>query len=130
MHFHHEQTRLHSEHPGAEPGEQEPLLMSDVQQDSMPAPPPPYRPSAKDQPTLRHFIYLSAPTPKKHTLDVGEHQDVWFGTVPNEKMSLTVKRREKPQLMYTDEKQGGAKKVICTYIYIYTERQREAAPER
>ena len=56
-------TRLHSEHPGAEPGEQEPLLLSDVQQDTLPGPPPPYRPDSKDQPALRHFIYLGALPP-------------------------------------------------------------------
>ena len=46
---------------GAEPGEQEPLLLSDLQQEALPGPPPPYRPDSKDQPGLRHFIYLGAP---------------------------------------------------------------------
>ena len=59
--------RLHSEHPGPEPGEQEPLLLSDVQQDTLPGPPPPYRPDSKDQPALRHFIYLGTPPHKRHT---------------------------------------------------------------
>lgn len=95
MHFHHQQTRLHSEHPGPEPGEQEPLLMSDVQQGSLPPPPAPYHPDAKEMPLLRNFVYLAAPTPKRHTLDGIEHEDVWYGTVPNKQITLIVKRREK-----------------------------------
>lgn len=44
---------------------------------------------------LRHFVYLAAPPPKRHTLDGIEYQDVWYGTVPNKQITLIVKRREK-----------------------------------
>ena len=94
LHFNYVSQSLHSEHPGAEPGEQEPLLLSDIQQEALPPPVAPYRPTGRDQPMLRHFIYLGAPPPARHTLDIGEHVDVWFGTVPNEMLTLHVKRKE------------------------------------
>ena len=40
---------------------------------------------------MRQFIYMAAPTPSKHTLPVGAHADVWFGTVPPSRLQLIVK---------------------------------------
>ena len=51
------------------------------------------KPVAADQPRVRHFIYVGAPPPKRHTLDVGPHRDVWFGTVPNQLLRIAVAPR-------------------------------------
>ena len=62
-------------------GEEEPTTLAVIRQSALPPDIFPLRPTSKDQPKLRQFIYLAAPPPEKHTLPV-DHDDVWYGTIP------------------------------------------------
>ncbi|KAL1530238.1 hypothetical protein AB1Y20_001153 [Prymnesium parvum] len=83
-----------SQHPGSEPGEEEPCSLADVQQ-TLPPPLPTIKPTAKDQPRLRHFIYPGAPPPLKHTLKGVRHHDVWMGTIPFSMIDIRVAAKKK-----------------------------------
>jgi len=43
---------------------------------------------------------------------VGPHLDVWYGTVPNGEMEISVRRREPAKAGGDGKLQGGAKKVL------------------
>lgn len=96
LHFFHDAKPMYSVHPGPEPGETEPGTLYDIGQSALPVGTFGVKPTHKDQPRLRHFIYPTAPTPLKHTLSLehvkggSRHHDVWFGTVPYSMMDIRV----------------------------------------